>query len=199
MWGLPTPIDIKVSGYDQENNLTVARELVDEISHVPGAVDVHLHQIVDFPELFLEVDRMQIALAGLNQIDVTNDVLINFSDSTTVTPNFWLDRKSGIPYLIAVQNPKYRINTVEGLLHIPVSSPSTQQSQLLCDLCTLERRSTAGVASHLNIQPVYDIYANVQGRDLGGVSSDIQNIVDKYKHEIETWQHHSSSAGLSPT
>ncbi len=68
---------------------------------------------------------MQLATAGLNQIDVVNDILLNFSDSTTVTPNFWLDRKAGIPYLIAVQNPKYRVNTVEGLLHIPVSSPLT--------------------------------------------------------------------------
>src|ERR1700722_7625526 len=125
--GLPTPIDIKVSGYDQKNNLKIAQELVDEISHVPGAVDAHIHQIVDLPELFLEVDRTQIALAGLNQTNVTNDVLINFSDSTTVTPNFWLDKKSGNPYLIAVQNPKYRVNSIEGLLHIPVSSPATQQ------------------------------------------------------------------------
>jgi len=183
--GLPTPIDIKVSGYDQENNLKVARQLVEEISHVPGAVDAHIHQVVDLPELFLEVDRMQIALAGLNQIDVTNDVLINFSDSTTVTPNFWLDRTSGIPYLIAVQNPKYRVNTVEGLLHIPVSSPLTQQSQLLCNLCTLERRPSVGVASHLNIQPVYDIYANVQERDLGGVATDIQKIINKLQKQLK--------------
>ena len=186
--GLPTPIDIKVSGFDQKNNLPIARDLIEEISHVPGAVDVHLHQIVDLPELFLDVDRMKIAQAGLTQSNVTNDVLINFSDSTTVTPNFWLDRKAGIPYFIAVQNPKYRINSVEGLLHIPISSPSTKQSQLLCDLCTLERRSTVGVASHLNIQPVYDIFANVQGRDLGGVSSDIQLLVDKYKEKIDPWQ-----------
>ena len=183
--GAPTPIDIKVTGYDHAHNLEIARELIEEISHVPGAVDVHLHQIVDLPELFLEVDRTQIALAGLNQINVTNDVLINFSDSTTVTPNFWLDRKSGVPYPIAVQNPKYRINSVEDLLHTPVSSPATTQSQLLCDLCTLERRSTVGVASHLNIQPVYDIYANVQGRDLGGVASDIQRLVDKANKKMK--------------
>lgn len=182
--GVPTPIDIKVVGYDQENNLKIAQELINEISHVPGAVDVHLNQIVDLPELFLEVDRMQIALAGLKQADVANDVLINFSDSTTVTPNFWLDRKSGIPYLIAVQNPKYRINSVEGLLHTPISSPFTKQSQLLCDLCTLHRRPSVALVSHLNIQPVYDIYANVQGRDLGSVSSDIQKVINKYNQKM---------------
>lgn len=183
--GLPTPIDVRVVGYDQANNFKVAKELVEKISHVPGAVDAHIHQVMDFPELFLDVDRMQIAKAGLNQINVANDVLINFSDSTTITPNFWLDRKSGIPYLIAVQNPKYRVNTVEGLLHIPVSSPLTKQSQLLCNLCTLERRSTVGVASHVNIQPVFDIFANVQQRDLGGVASDIQKIVDGFNKTMK--------------
>jgi multidrug efflux pump subunit AcrB len=182
--GLPTPIDVKVTGYDIENNLKIARELVEKISHIPGAVDTHLHQVVDFPELFLEVDRMKLAVAGINQLDVANDVLLNFSDSTTLTPNFWLDRKAGIPYLIAVQNPKYRVNTVEDLLHIPVSSPLTQPAQLLCDLCTLQRRPSAGVVNHLNIQPVYDIYANVQNRDLGSVASDIQEIVNEYEDKL---------------
>lgn len=182
--GLPTPIDVRVIGYDYANNLKIAKELVEKISHVPGAADTHLHQIVDFPEIFLEIDRMQAALAGLNQMNAAQDVLINFNDSTTVSPNFWLDRKTGIPYLIAVQNPKYRVNTLEGLLHIPIASPDTKESQLLCDMCTVERRSTVGVANHINIQPVYDIYTNVQGRDLGGVASDIQSIVDEYKTKM---------------
>jgi len=178
--GAPAPIIVKVAGYNKDNNLRVARELIDKISHIPGAVDVHLNEIVDLPELFLEIDRTQIALADLDQSSVTTDVLLNFSDSTVVSPNFWLDRKSGVPYFIAVQNPKYRINTVEGLLHIPISSPNTKQSQLLCDLCKLERRTTVGVESHLNIQPVYNILASVQNRDLGSVSSDIQRIIDSY-------------------
>lgn len=182
--GLPTPIDVKISGYDKKNNLKIARELVEKISHVPGAVDTHLHQVLDFPELFIEVDRTKLALVGIQQTQITNDILINFGDSTTVTPNFWLDKKSGIPYFIAVQNPKYRINSIEGLLHIPISSPLTNQSQLLCDLCTVEQRPSAGVVNHLNIQPVYDIYANIQGRDLGGVASDIQKIVDSYEKQL---------------
>ena len=89
--GLPTPIDVKVSGYDKENNLKIAKELVEKISHVPGAADTHLHQVVDFPELFLEMDRMKLAIAG-HQSDRCWPMifLLNFSDSTTLTPNFWL-------------------------------------------------------------------------------------------------------------
>jgi multidrug efflux pump subunit AcrB len=183
--GLPAPIDVKVIGYDQAHNLQIAKELSAKISHVPGVVDAHLHQVVDYPELFLEIDRMKLSKVGLTQNNVTNDILLNFSDSTTVTPNFWLDRKSGVPYLIAVQNPKYRINSIEDLLHIPISSPTVKPAQLLCDLCTLERRSTPAVINHLDIQPVYDIYASVQNRDLGGVASDIQTIVDSYKEKLK--------------
>ncbi len=182
--GLPTPIDVKISGNDKKNNYRIANEILDKITHVPGAVDAHIHQVEDLPELFFEMDRTQLALAGINQQQAAQDVLINFSDSTTLTPNFWLDPNSGIPYLIAVQNPKYRINTIEALLHMPISSPLTPQSQLLCDVCTVQRRPSVGVVNHLNIQPVYDIYANVQGRDLGGVASDIQTIVDNYKGQL---------------
>lgn len=183
--GLPTPIDVRVMGLDYEGNLKIARELVEEISHVPGAVDGHIHQVVDFPELFLNMDRMKMAKAGINQIDVTNDILLNFSDSTQITPNFWLDRKAGLPYLIAVQNPKYRINSIEDFLHVPISSPLTKQSELLCNLCNLERRATPGVISHVNIQPVFDIYVNTQGRDLGGVASDIDEIIDRYREKLK--------------
>ncbi len=183
--GLPTPIDVRIVGYDQENNLNVTREMLEKIILVRGVADAHIHQVVDYPQLFIETDRTEMAMAGLTQINVTNDVLLNFSDSTTVTPNFWLDRKSGVPYLISVQNPKYRINTVEELMHVPISSPLTAQSQLLCDLCTIRHDITPAVVNHVNIQPIYNIYANVQGRDLGGVASDIQKIIDEYQSKMK--------------
>ena len=178
-FGLPAPIDIKVIGHDKGNNIEIARDLVHEISNVPGSADVHLHQIVDFPELFLDIDRTLLSYAGLSQQNVADDVLISYSSSSEVTPNFWLDRKSGIPYLIAVQTPKYRINTVDALMKMPVAAPGLAQSQLLSNLATVERRATLGVANHFNVQPAYDVYANVQGRDLGGVASDIQKIIQK--------------------
>lgn len=183
-FGLPTPIDVRVIGYNKKENLKIARELVDRISHVPGAADVHLHQVVDAPELYLDVDRTLLARIGLRQRDIMNDILISYSDSAVVTPNFWLDRKEGIPYLISVQTPKYRVNSIEELLRMPVSSPVTKTSQLLSNLAKLERRETVDVTNHYNVQPVYDVYANVQGRDLGGVASDIQKIVDEYKPKL---------------
>ena len=183
-FGLPAPIDVRVIGYNKADNLKIAKELVEKISHVPGAVDVHLHQVVDAPQLFINTDRTLLTKAGIQQRDVMNDLLISYSDSTTVTPNFWLDRKAGIPYFITVQTPKYRINNMIEMLNTPISSPLTKQSQLLSNLATLERRNTVDVTNHYNIQPVFDIFANVQGRDLGGVASDIQTIVNEYNKKM---------------
>ena len=183
-FGLPAPIDVRVIGYNIKENLPVAQELCERIAAVPGAVDVHLHQAIDAPELYLNVDRTRLAEVGLKQRDVSNDVLLSYGTGSVVTPNFWLDRKMGIPYQIAVQTPKYKINTVEDLMQMPISSSKTHEPQLLQDIATLERRSSPGVVTHFNIQPTYDIFASVQGRDLGGVAGDIQEIVDEYNAKM---------------
>lgn len=184
-FGLPAPINVKVVGYDKANNIKIAEELMDKIKKIPGAVDVHLHQVLDYPELFIHVDRTKLLQNGLFQRDIMNDILLSYSSSDVVTPNFWLDRKMGIPYQISVQTPKYRIDNVETLMRMPISSSKTKEAQLLNNLAKIERRSTPSVTSHLNIQPVYDIFANVQGRDLGGVSSDIYKIVEEYKSHLK--------------
>lgn len=184
-FGLPTPIDVKVAGHDKKDNIEIAKELVERISHVPGAVDVHLHQVLDEPELYLDVNRTLLAEKGINLHDLVNDLLLTYSTSSQVHPNFWLDRKSGIPYLMAVQFPKYRVHSTEQFMRMPVSSPLIKESPLLDNLAKMERRVGVGVASHLNIQPVYDIYANIQDRDLGGVSSDIRTIVDELQSKMK--------------
>lgn len=183
-FGLPAAIDIRISGYDKKNNYAIAQELVEKIKHVPGAVDVHIHQVVDAPMLALKADRTKLALLGLTQQDLANDVLISYSSSTAVTPNFWLDRVSGIPYLIGVQTPKYKINTIEELMRMPISSKATNSSELLTNVASIERTTTPDVVTHLNIQPVYDIYVNVQNRDLGSVASAISHITDQYKSKL---------------
>jgi len=183
-FGLPTPLDIRIIGYGK-NNLTITRELVEEISKIPGIADTRLHQLQDQPQLFLNMDRIKLMLSGLTQIDVANDIVISCSDSTYITPNFWLDQNMGIPYFIAVQTPKYRIDSVDALMTSPISSPRTGQAQLLSNLATLERKNVPAVISHHNIQPVLDIYANVDGRDLGSASKAIQRVIDQYQHKLE--------------
>ncbi len=183
-FGLPCPINVRVIGYNKKDNYKIAQEILKRASKVPGVTDVFIHQVEDAPELFLDVDRTRLAQIGLRQNDVSNDILLSYGTGNVVTPNFWLDRVARIPYIISVQTPKYRINTVEELLQMPVANPKTKEPQLLRDLVKLERRCTPGVVSHFNIQPVYDVYANVQDRDLGSTASDIQAIVDEYAHKL---------------
>ena len=183
-FGLPTPIDVRVIGFD-ENNVEIARQLVAEIEKIPGIVDTRLNQLLDQPELFLNVDRVKLMLAGITQIDVASDIVISCSDSTYITPNFWLDQKMGIPYLIAVQTPKYRIDSIDALMRTPVTSPRSEQSQLLSNLAKLERKRVPAVVSHHNIQPVLDIYSNVDERDLGSASAAIQEVIDKHQDKLK--------------
>ncbi len=121
---------------------------------------------------------------GLTQLDLATDYLVSNSSSTIITPNFWLDRNNGIPYLIAVMTPQYRVDSIEALMRMPVSSPLTRKAELLSNLAKIEQRTVPAIVNHFNIQPVYDIYANVEGRDLGGVAADIQKIIDEYQPKM---------------
>jgi multidrug efflux pump subunit AcrB len=185
-FGLPAPIDIRVAGYNKKDNLAIARQIGEEVKKVRGAVDVHLHQEVDAPQLKLNVDRARAARFGLSQRDVSNDVLVSLSSNTQVTPNYWVDPATGVQYLVGIQTPQYKVNSIDSILKTPLSTRgATQQAELLGNVASIERAKGFGVINHFNIQPVYDIYANVQSRDLGGVSQDIQKIVEKYKKDLK--------------
>lgn len=185
-FGLPAPIDIRVAGYNKIENLQIAREIMEKISKVRGAVDVHLHQEVDAPQLKLNVDRARAARFGLTQRDVANDVLVSLSSNTQVTPNYWVDPASGIQYFLAIQTPQYKLDSVDAILRTPLSTKgATEQAELLGNVASIERATGFGVINHFNVQPVFDIYANVQSRDLGGVSQDVQKIVAQYKDKMK--------------
>ena len=180
-FGLPAPINVKVAGYNREANYAVAKEIRDRIARVPGANDVFLHQSFDAPTLKLEVNRTLLAKDGLNQRDIAQDVLVNLSSSTQVTPNYWVDPVYGIPFLVAVQTPPRLVDSLNSLMNLPVSAriagTDKTESQLLANLAGVSRGTAANVVDHYNIQPVFDIYANVSGRDLGAVAGDVDKIV----------------------
>lgn len=183
-FGLPTPIDVRIIGHD-ENNVQIAKDLVEEISQINGIKDTRLNQLFDQPELFLNVDRIKLGLTGMTQLDIASNIVISCSDSTYITPNYWLDTKSGIPYLIAVQAPKYRISDVNQLMNIPINSVLTGEKQLLSNLATLQSKRVPAVVSHHNLEPVLDIYANVHERDLGSASRAIQEVINKYQDRLK--------------
>jgi multidrug efflux pump subunit AcrB len=174
-FGLPAPIDIQIIGSDLTRNFSLAAAMADQIRSVPGVVDVHLHQVLDQPRLDFAVDRVRAQQMGLNERDVANNVLVSLSSSFQTNPNFWLS-PNGVSYAIAVQTPQYKVDSIDALRTIPVNSSVTAAPQLLENLASMNRRQEPAVVTHYNVQRVIDIYAGIQGRDLGGVAVDIAKI-----------------------
>ena len=187
-FGLPAPIDVKVSGYKRDANYAVAKEIRERIARIPGATDVFVHQSFDAPTLNLAVNRTLLAKEGLNQRDIAQDVLVNLSSSTQVTPNFWVDPAYGVQFFVAVQTPPHLIDSVNALMNMPVSArvagSDATQSQLLANLAGISRGYSPSVVNHYNIQPVFDIFANVSGRDLGGVAGEVDRIIATAKKKL---------------
>jgi multidrug efflux pump subunit AcrB len=191
-FGLPAPIDVQVAGNDWVNNRRIAIAMLGEIKQVRGAVDVHLHQVVDAPAFKIDVDRMRAAELGLTESAVANDMNISLSSSFQVTPNFWPDPKNGRPYQVAVQTPEYRVQTMSDLENTPLllaSGRNTGTLELLSNVATLKREPTQMSINHSNIQPVYDIFANLQDRDLGAVEADLQRIIPKFQAQLKPGNH----------
>ncbi|MCW3051302.1 MAG: acriflavin resistance protein, partial [Chthonomonadales bacterium] len=181
-FGLPAPIDIQVVGRDK-GNYAIATEIAAKLKNVPGAVDVHVHQVLNAPELHINVDRERAQQLGLTQRDVANNMLISLSSSGQTSPNYWLDPKNGVSYQVAAQTPQFKMHSVAELQNTPILGSTPGTPQLLNNVATVERGKAAQVINHYNVQPVFDIYANVQGRDLGGVSRDVDKILaDVGKH-----------------
>ena len=181
-FGLPAPVDIQIVGRDMPRNFALAVEMAQQIRSVPGAVDVHVHQLLNQPRLDFAVDRVRSEEAGLSERDVASNVLVSLSSSFQTSPNFWLS-PNGVSYPIAIQTPQYKVDSIDTLRTIPINSPAEPVPQLLENLASMSRRQEPAVVSHYNVQRTIDIYASIQGRDLGGVAADIGKItVAAQKH-----------------
>lgn len=182
-FGIPAPIDVQVVGRSPAN-YRVAKTIARQLARVPGAVDVRLHQVVDAPELRIEVDRTRAAQMGLTQRDVANSVLTSLSSSGQVSPNYWLDPVTGVSYLIAVQTPEYRVASTDDVGRTPLSTSRGGPPQLLTNVATITHATTPMLSSHYNVQPVLDVYGGVQGRDLGGVATAVDRIVEEARGQL---------------
>ena len=214
-FGLPAPIDLQVVGRDAEGNYRIAEKLAERIARIPGAVDVHVHQVVDQPEIRLDVDRVKAAELGLTERDVTGNMLVSLSGNGSLAPNFWVNWDNGVNYNVGIQTPQYKVNSLDALLRTPISvgassmntttaggagsanagnsfvsaSPSgasqaygnpgamSGNTQLLSNLVSVHRGYTPVIVNHYNVAPVFDVYANIARRDLGGVGSEVEKIV----------------------
>ncbi|AVH64188.1 RND transporter [Nostoc sp. 'Peltigera membranacea cyanobiont' 213] len=184
-FGLPAAVDVQISGplKNSKGNFEIAKQIEARMTRVPGAVDVHMQQVVDAPELHLDVDRTEAQQLGMTQRDVANSVLTSLSSSGQAAINQWLDPKKGVSYTLAVQVPQYKIDSIDSLKNMPVGNGQTAP-QLLGNLATVRRDRVMQVVNHYNIQPVFDIYANSSGRDLGGVARDVNRIIADYQKKL---------------
>ncbi len=183
-FGLPSPIDVQVQGYDPAN-YEIARRLRSRLATVPGAVDVHMHQVVDAPDLHLDIDRVRAAQFGLTQQDVANSLYISLSSSAAVQPNFWLDPKMGITYAVAAQTPQYSIDSVNALQNTPIPIHTlSNRTEVLGNMATLTPAVLPVVINHHNGAPVFDIYANTQDSDLGSVAAKVNRIVKEESRNL---------------
>ncbi|MEO8593197.1 MAG: efflux RND transporter permease subunit [Candidatus Solibacter sp.] len=217
-FGLPAPIDVQVVSRNAASNYEIARQIAAKVARIPGAADVHIHQVVDNPVIELNVDRSKAGQVGLTQRDIATSMLISLSSSGQIAPTQFLDWSTGVSYQISVQTPQYRMSTLEALLRTPVSSPfsgvntSTQTSiagsanptnaftgaspsqasaaygnpgtavtnpQLLSNVAAVGRNVAPAIVNHYNVQPVMDVYANVDRRDLGRVGAGVEKIIDE--------------------
>jgi multidrug efflux pump subunit AcrB len=178
-FGQPAPIDIRVTGSDSTATYALAGRLTRLVAHVPGIVDAHVAQVPDAPALGVDVDRALATEVGLTQRDAARNVLVTTNSSAQTSPNFWVDPGNGVSYPLVVQEPTYDIGTTQDLQTLPVSSSSdsSSQAQLLMNLSSVKREKVPMVTSQLNIRPVFDVQANVQGRNLYSVSQDIERVI----------------------
>src|SRR6202041_1606088 len=183
-FGLPAPIDIQIEGSDIEGNREVAARMVHEIEQVPGIADARLQQAFDYPEFDVAVDRTKAAQGGYTQRDVANSLLNSLSGSFQITPMFFLNWKNGVSYNLVTQTPQYSIQSLEDLQNPPLNAAAAVRPEILADVASIKRASEMEVINHYNIRRVVDIYATVQGRDLGAVGREVTRIVDANRKSL---------------
>jgi CzcA family heavy metal efflux pump len=197
-FGLSAPIDIQIVGPDLYGNRALAERMINEVRYVPGAADARIQQPFNYPMMKVDVDRTRAQQIGLTQKDVAQSLLVALSGSFQTTPSFYLDPKSGVTYNVAIQAPQYKIDSMAALQSLPVNGPGMAQpaksstgsqgaqrtEQVLGNLASITPGAELGTVSHYNVQPVIDIYANVDGADLGSVTRKIEKIIDKHQSEL---------------
>jgi multidrug efflux pump subunit AcrB len=184
-FGLPAPIDIQVIGHDQQGNRAWADQLLQKIRYVPGTADLRIQQPSDQPFLHLAIERTKAEEVGYTARDIAQNLLVSLSGSFQTAPTFWVDPKQGVSYPIAIQSPQYRTNSLQNLVNVPItgSNPSAPPS-IMASLVSMSRGTGSAVESHYNIAPTIDIFGSVTGRDLGGVSGDINKIIDNARSTL---------------
>ena len=183
-FGLPSPIDVQLTGPNYPANYTIAQQIANRLRHVPGAVDVHVQQLMNDPTLHMDVDRVRAQQVGLSERDVAQNVLISLSSSAQTSPTFWLNPQNGVSYPLAIMTPQYKMNSMQELMNTPISGATASAPEVLANLASVTPKMAPAVVTHYNIQPSIDVYASVDGRDLGGVAEDTDKALAPFRNQL---------------
>jgi multidrug efflux pump subunit AcrB len=207
-FGRPAPIDVQIAGplRNLNRDYQLAQQMSRAIARIPGAADVHVQQVQDLPTMQVNVDRDRASQMGLTQKDIASGMLVSLSSSMQVGANFWVNPANGVDYNVAVQTPTYRMDSTQALLNTPIDAGAavakagvggasggavdgasdSKGAELLSNVAHVKRTLGPAVVSHYNVQPVFDVYANVQDRDLGGVAADVDKVIAQYNRQLPT-------------
>jgi multidrug efflux pump subunit AcrB len=177
-FGLPAPVDLQIEGQDQAKNHELATRVLEELRHVPGLTDLRIQQPLDYPMFNISVDRTKAAIGGYTDRDVNNSLLVALSGSFQTIPTFFLNWNNGVQYELISQTPQYRIQSLQSVGNIPLTSAAMGRPEILSEVASLRRGNEMEAIDHYNIRRVIDIFGSVQGRDLASVGRDINRIVN---------------------
>jgi multidrug efflux pump subunit AcrB len=186
-FGIPAPIDVQVVGTDLDTNYQIAQQIAGRMRHIPGTADVHVQQLLSLPTLHMDIQRTRVTQVGLTARDVAQSALVSLSGSFQTSPNFWLNPHNEVTYQMAVQTPQYRMTDLQDLMRIPVVAP--QGPQLMGNLVQVTPTVTPATVNHYNVQPVIDVFASTQDRDLGAVASDTQEVLKTFESKLPRGTH----------
>ena len=186
-FGIPAPIDVQVVGNDQQTNYAIAQQIAGRMRHIPGTADVHVQQLLSLPTLHMDIQRTRVAQVGLTTREVAQSALVSLSGSFQTSPNFWLNPKNEVTYQMAVQSPQYRMTDLQDLMNIPVVSQ--QGPQLMGNLVQINPTVRPATVNHYNVQPIIDVFASTQDRDLGAVAADTQEVLKSFENKLPRGTH----------
>ncbi len=176
-FGAPAPIDLEIRGNNLAANFAYATNLLKEIRRIPGVADARIQQSTKNPTFNIDVDRTRAQYVGLTERDVVNSLTVNLSGSSQVQPTFYLNPDNGVNYAVVMQTPQYQVDSLSALETLPITSNVPGQAPILGGIASISRTTSSAMVSQYNIQPMVQIFATPQGRDLGGVASDINKVI----------------------
>jgi len=182
-FGAPSPIDVQVRTSDLAAGFEHANKLLARIRTIPGIVDARIQQARNAPVFAVDIDRTRAQYVGLTTRDVTNSLVVNLAGSGQVAPTYWLNRSSGITYNIVLQTPQYRLDSLSSLSNLPMMAPAATSLQVLGGFADIHRDVANAVVSQYDLQSMVQVYAAVQGRDLGAVADDVRKVVKDLSKE----------------